>query len=191
MSTTGRWRLFVAVPIGEELRSALAASLHGWRSRPDLDGLRWTDSSAWHLTLHFLGATDPSDAERISADLARVAAAHEPMRLATGGLGGVPSAGRARVAWYGVADPERRLRRLAADVRSALAPDDPGRFRAHVTLARARSEPVDLRGWIGSAEPPEGRLEVGEMLLMSSHLGRGPARYETVATVPLGARVHA
>jgi 2'-5' RNA ligase len=191
MSTTGRWRLFVAVPLGEELRAALAASLEAWSARPDLDGLRWTDPSAWHVTLHFLGATDPSEAERIGADLARVAAAHEPMRLATGGLGGFPSAGRARVAWYGVADAERRLRRLMADVRLALAPDEAGRFRAHVTLARARSEPVDLRGWIASADPPEGRLEVGEMLLVRSHVGRRPARYETLASLPLGARVHA
>jgi 2'-5' RNA ligase len=186
-----RWRLFVAIPIGEELRAALAASLDGWRSRPDLAGLRWTDPAAWHLTVHFLGATDPSDVTRIRADVAGVAAAHEPIQLATGGLGGFPSAGRARVAWYGVADPERRLRRLASEVSSVLAPEEPPRFRAHVTLARARSEPVDLRDWVAGADAPDGRLEIGEMLLMRSHLGRGPARHEVVGTVPLGGRVHA
>lgn len=185
-----RWRLFVAVPIGARLRASLVAAVAGWRPRADLEGLRWSEPDAWHLTLHFLGGADPADVQRITASVADVAASHAPMRLSTGGLGAFPSAGRARVAWYRVADPERRLRRLADDVRSALAPDEPGRFRAHVTLARARSEPVDLRPWIGEAVAPVGRLDVDEVRLMRSHLGRGPARYEILATARLGAAVH-
>ena len=185
-----RWRLFVAVPIGAELSVSLSAAVEGWRARSDLDGLRWSEPDAWHLTLHFLGGTDPAEVERITAALAEVAASHAPMHLASRGLGAFPSAGRARVAWYGVADPERRLRRLADDVRSALALDESGRFRAHVTLARARSEPVDLRSWIDEAVAPEGRLHVDELRLMRSHLGRGPARYEVLATARLGIAVH-
>ena len=191
--TTDRWRLFVAVPIGEELRADLAVSVAAWQARPELDGLRWTDPATWHVTLHFLGATHPAAVDAITTSLEEVAARHEPMRLATGALGGFPSAGRARVAWYGVADRDRRLRRIAADVQATLAPEERPRFRAHVTLARARSEPVDLRPWIADAQPPppDAGLEVGEILLMRSHLGRGPARYESLASLRLGARVHA
>lgn len=183
-----RWRLFVAVPIGEDLRAALASSVASWQSRPDLDGLRWTDPDAWHVTLHFQGATDVGQVPRIVAAMARVAARHEPMHLATDGIGGFPSTGRARVAWYGVADPERRLRDLAEDVRSEMGAEGPNRFRAHVTLARARSEPVDLRPWIAEASAPAGRIEVADIELMRSHLGGGgPARYESVASARLGA----
>jgi RNA 2',3'-cyclic 3'-phosphodiesterase len=184
-----RWRLFVAVPIDDELRAALAASVADWRGRPDLAGIRWTEPEAWHLTLLFLGATDPGEVTAIVRTLEHVVAGHEPMALATGGLGGFSSAGRARVAWYGVDDPERRLRRLADDVRAALAPDESSRFRAHVTLGRAKSDPVDLRAWIADARPPQGSLRVDDLVLMRSHLGRGPARYEALATAPLGALV--
>jgi RNA 2',3'-cyclic 3'-phosphodiesterase len=187
----GGWRLFVAVPIGEKLRDALAASVETWRDRPDLAGMRWTDPSSWHVTLLFLGATDPASVPDISARLEEIAAAHEPMTLATAGLGGFSSAGRARVAWYGVADPERRLRRLADDVRRALAPGEAPRFRAHLTLGRARGEPADLRPWIGAARPPEAWLAVDEIRLMRSHLGHGPARHETVATARIGTAIHA
>jgi 2'-5' RNA ligase len=185
-----RWRLFVALPIGEELRASLATAVDGWRDRPDLGGLRWTDPAAWHVTLHFLGATEPEDVPGILRALEDVAATHAPMRLATGALGGFPSAGRARVAWYGVAGPAGSLRRLADEVRRALAPDEATRFRPHVTVARARGEPVDLRGWIADADAPSGELAVDRMQLMRSHLGGGPARYETIAAVPIGAAVH-
>jgi 2'-5' RNA ligase len=89
------------------------------------------------------------------------------------------------VAWYGVADPDRRLRRLAADVGRAvdLEPDRP--FAPHVTLARSRGAHVDLRRWIDEATAPEGSLDVDRVELIRSHLGRGPAHYETIASAVL------
>lgn len=186
-----RWRLFVAVPIGDTLRGVLAASVASWRSRHDLAGLRWTDPDVWHVTLHFLGSTEPATVAALTATLAAVSARHEPMRLGTGGLGAFPSPGRARVAWYGIADPERRLHRLAGAIRRTVADDEAGHVRAHLTLARARDKPVDLRRWLRSASAPNSSLEVSALHLMRSHLGRGPVRYETIATLPLGAPVDA
>jgi 2'-5' RNA ligase len=94
------------------------------------------------------------------------------------------------VAWYGVADPERRLAMLARDVAIAVGLEAAGRFRAHITLARARAEPVDLRAWLAGAEPPSGGLDVDRVDLMRSHLGRGPARYEVLESLPLGVAAH-
>ena len=103
----------------------------------DLDGLRWTDPDAWHLTLAFLGSVEADRIDGIVATLCEVAAAHRPMRLATGGLGAFPSVGRARVAWYGVADPDGRLAAFARAIRRATGVEG-SEFRGHVTLARAR-----------------------------------------------------
>jgi 2'-5' RNA ligase len=185
---TERWRCFVAVPIGEELRAALRAGVESWSDAPDLAGLRWTDADSWHLTLAFLGSVDADRIAELSATLREVVAAHPPMRLATGGLGAFPSPGRARVAWYGVADPDRRLAALARDVRRALGVEG-SEFRAHVTLARARREPVVARGLV-AREAPSGTLVVDHVDLMRSHLGRGPARYERLSTAALGVTAH-
>ncbi len=182
---TESWRCFVAVPISQELRATLGPAVDGWRERPDLAGLRWSEPERWHLTLAFLGAVAPEDVARAREATESTGRRYDAFELATGGVGGFPSASRARVAWYGVSDPRGRLRSLADAVRLALALSATTPFRGHVTLARARSAPVDLRSWLGSARPPEGRLLVDRIELMRSHLGSGPARYEVLATIPL------
>lgn len=185
------WRLFVAVPLGDELRASMAAAVDAWRRRPEADGLRWTDPDGWHVTLAFLGGTDASRLPTLLPALERAASSSPPFRLETGGIGGFPSARRARVAWYGVSDPERRLRALAASVRRELDLE-PGPLRGHLTLARSRDrDGVDLTGWLRPDEAPEGTLAVDRLVLFRSHLGRGPARYEVVAEAPLGAMVRA
>ena len=186
---TERWRLFVAVPIGERLRADLSAAVDGWRDRPDLAGLRWTDPHSWHITLAFLGAVDAYMVDGLSAGMEAVRSRHGPMQLRTGGLGAFPSARRARVAWYGIADPDGALARLALDLRSDLVPDAVGDFHPHVTLARARRGPVDLRDW-ATASSPEGDLAADRIQLMRSHIGRGPARYEQLADAGLGVAAH-
>jgi RNA 2',3'-cyclic 3'-phosphodiesterase len=181
---TDSWRCFVAVPVGEDLRAALGPAVDAWRERPDLGGLRWSEPESWHLTLAFLGAVKAEDVPRAAEAIESVGRPYEAFDLRTGRVGGFPSAARARVAWYGASDPAGRLRVLAEAVRRALAlPATP--FRGHVTLARAGSTPVDLRKWVQSADPPEGRLVVDRVELMRSHLGRGPARYEVLASTPL------
>jgi RNA 2',3'-cyclic 3'-phosphodiesterase len=181
---TETWRCFVAVPLGGELRRGLRASVEAWRDEPDFAGLRWSDPDSWHLTLAFLGSVDADRIDGTVAALHDVAAAHRPMRLPTGGLGAFPSAGRARVAWYGVADPNGGLAALARDVRRVTGVKG-SPFRGHVTLARARREPVSVRELVGRPSP-KGSLAVDHVVLMRSHLGRGPARYERLADVELG-----
>lgn len=183
---TESWRCFVAVPVGEELRATLASAVAAWRERPDLAGLRWSDAESWHVTLAFLGAVPAADVARLTHALEAAGREQEAPELRTGDVGGFPSTSRARVAWYGVSDPAGRLRSLAKAVRRSLTLPETAPFRGHVTLGRARSAPVDLRRWVASARPPEGTLVVDRVELMRSHLGRGPARYEVLASMPLG-----
>jgi len=183
------WRCFVAVSLGDELRATLASAVATWQERDDLAGLRWSDPTSWHLTLAFLGDVDSGSIHEVADSLEAVAAGHRPMNLGTGGLGGFPSASRARVAWYGVEDRGGRLRRLADDVGIAVDLDPDRPFNGHVTLGRARGAAIDLRAWVRDGRPPSGRLPLERIELMRSHVGRGPAHYETLASVPLGRSV--
>ncbi|MGZ8512026.1 MAG: 2'-5' RNA ligase family protein, partial [Candidatus Limnocylindria bacterium] len=95
---TDSWRCFVAVPMGRELTAALTPLLEEWRRRPDLEGVRWSEPDAWHLTLAFLGDTAAADVPRLAAALDEAGRGHEVGLLRSSGLGGFPSTSRARVA---------------------------------------------------------------------------------------------
>ena len=185
---TEAWRCFVAVPIDDAIRAALSASVAVWRDEPPVDALRWAEPDGWHLTLAFLGNVDPSDVAAITDAVREVAAVHQRTEVATARLGAFPRPSSARVLWYGVADPDDALATLAGALVAALRLPRDEPYRAHVTLARARRRPIDLRGWIehASASAPEGRMPVESLILVRSQLGAGPARYETLATIPMG-----
>jgi RNA 2',3'-cyclic 3'-phosphodiesterase len=184
-----RWRCFVAVPLHGTLTARLVDAVARWSVDPRTIGLRWVEPDALHLTLAFLGDIDPTQVPAHRRSIEGVAARHSAVTVPTGRLGAFARPGSARVLWYGVGDVQGALGALAADLADALgleAVDEP--YRPHVTLARARRGWLDLRGWIGeaSASAPEGRLSVAALDLMRSHLGRGPARYERLASVRLG-----
>lgn len=175
-----RWRLFVAVPIPDDLRRDLAAAVERWRVEADVPELRWTDPASWHVTLAFLGATPADEVPRIVEALRGAVARHAAFSLPTGGLGAFPRPQYARVIWYGVGD-DGRLEALARSVREALHVED-GVFRAHITLARVpRGTSVVER--LESHPAPLGELPVNEITLMRSRQVRGPVRYDSLAIV--------
>jgi len=186
------WRCFVAVPLPADLRAALAAWVANVRQDPVLDAdWRWADPEGWHVTLAFLGATPPNTVPEILDRLAEELAGSEGFSVAAGGVGGFPGRSRARVLWYDVRDEQRQLADLAQLVRAATGVDESSPFRAHVTLARARDRhgvplpqfPID---GLPAAEVPVTAVD-----LMRSHLGAGPARYETLGEISLSTPVAA
>jgi 2'-5' RNA ligase len=181
------WRCFVAVPIGAELGGAVAAAVAELRAAPGADAWRWSDPEGWHVTLAFLGATDPASVTRLSQSLALLAGSEAGFTREGGGLGAFPSRGRARVLWYGIADPDSRLRRLASAVQAAMGLPPDARFRGHLTLGRARDRfGTDASELLDGVDLPSARLDVDRVVLYRSHLGREPARYEALSSAPLG-----
>jgi 2'-5' RNA ligase len=141
-------------------------------ARPALPGVRWTARPQWHVTLRFLG---DADVEEVAAALDMVAASTTEAMLAAR----TQRLGRAVLCVH-----VSGLEEVASAVGGATAalgrPPDHRTFRGHITLAR-----LD-----GRAKPPLSdvaarRWTVATFALVRSHLGGGPARYETVATWPL------
>lgn len=135
----------------------------------DLDGVRWTRSDQWHITLAFLGDVD--EAEAIAA-LDRVR--HPPVRVELGPKVGLLGADVVVV-------PAAGLDELAAVVRAEFGPIAPElarrEFRGHLTLARTRSGPPP--GLVGRAVAAS--FEVIELDLVSSHLDHHGAHHRHVA----------
>src|SRR4028119_339249 len=97
-------RVFFAVEISDDVRQRVAQHIDYLRKQfPDMR-VGWEQAQKLHLTLKFLGETDPSKlpdlikaAEVASKDL-------QPFALTIESVGSFPPRGTARVLWLGVKD---------------------------------------------------------------------------------------
>jgi 2'-5' RNA ligase len=181
-------RLFLAVPLGPAVRSAVGRYLESATGGGALPG-RPVRPEGWHLTLRFLGDTPAEVASRLRAGL--LAADLGPaFSLRLSGLGAFPSPSRARVLWLGVEDGPGAdalaalAERVEAVVESAGLPADDRPFRGHLTLSRL-VPPEDVRPLVAEAGVAALAVAVEAVVLYRSHLGRGPARYEVAERFPL------
>ena len=162
-------RLFVAVWPPDDVLDALARAAVGRRA-----GVRWTTRAQWHVTLRFLGDADVDEVitalDRVTAAPTEAVLASRTQRLGRGVL---------CVPVSGLDDARGRGRAATAGLGR---PPDHRAFRGHITLAR-----VDGRSKPPLTDLPGRRWPVATFALVRSHLGGGPARYETVATWPLRA----
>jgi RNA 2',3'-cyclic 3'-phosphodiesterase len=187
-------RLFVAIVPPAAVLAELAAAVQPLQAAaPEL---RWTTSTAWHLTLAFLGEVDEAVLPGLSTRLERAARRHPPQQLAVAGGGAFPSQARARVLWAGIQADNRALASLAASVaagarRAGAPPPDEGRkYSPHLTLARCR-EPADVAQLAAAlAGFSSAAWTARSVHLVRSHSsGSGPPRYEELAGWPLVAQV--
>ena len=132
-----------------------------------------------HLTLVFLGATDPGRVAAVSTALDVVADRHGPVSVRSGAAGGRADDRRGGVAWLGLASGREALARLSLEldraigsgVYATLAP------RPHLTVARRVDQALldDLR-----LTAVRVRLEwlIDAVVLFRSHTGPQGSRYE-------------
>ena len=163
-------RLFVAVRPPDAVLDELAAL-----PRPQRTPARWTTRDQWHITLRFFGNVD--DASAVIAALERAAAQSAPAEVTIGPRPGV--LGR-QVVYLPVAGLDELAEAVVHETADMGDPPPTRRFRGHLTLARTKGGIVDL-----SALTLAATWTVGEIELIRSDLGGGPARYETLARFPL------
>lgn len=190
-------RLFVAIEIPQDIRQALAS--RAAELRGELPRARWVRAEAMHLTLAFLGETDPARRPALERELAAAFASIEAFEMGLAGVGAFPPRGRARVLWVGIeaaGDLEGLERAVRAAVRRSVGPTGDEargrRFHPHVTLARSaptwpRSEVERLAAAFGDAH--RRRFAVDHGVLVESELRPEGARYRTLASFPLKSRM--
>lgn len=182
-------RLFVAVDLASEGEDILERALAPWHDR--LPQARWVARRKWHVTLKFLGRTDPGLLERVTESCRGVAASAAAFEISLSGLGVFPGRSRARVLWAGLDDPAGGLAALAAALDEALAGDFPPETRAftpHMTVARF-NPPVPFAEHAEALDRTELRTDpfaVERLILYRSRLSPKGAEYEALQTFPLG-----
>ncbi len=192
-------RLFIAINLPDDLHKALESTQRHLQRKLAAYPLRWARPEGIHLTLKFLGDTDPGRIADIAAALNQVATKHAPFELPVGGLGVFPNLGRPNVLWAGVKDEAHRLRHLAADVDKEMAKlgwrREKRPFNGHLTLARVKKQAGNReRRALGEAIAALhgyerlGLLPVQRIYIMRSQLRPDGAVYNAVEEIELAGR---
>jgi RNA 2',3'-cyclic 3'-phosphodiesterase len=103
----------------------------------------WVKPGNIHLTLKFLGETDPDRISGIQNKLTETLASFAPFRLSLDSAGVFPDTQRPRVLWVGLKDECGELETLQSNIEKALEsvgfPLEQRSFSPHLTLARVKS----------------------------------------------------
>jgi len=164
-------RLFVGIPLPEEIREAVDKYLGAWRER--FPAVRYVSPENLHITLKFLG--DVPDTRIDDLDKALKSVRMEPFSVEAWGLGAFPHILRPRVLWIGVKDGRVPLTRLAREVENTLesigfAPEA-RQYHPHITIGRLkRPDPRISTLLQQDAEKYFGRFTVDGFILYSSTL---------------------
>lgn len=170
-------RLFIGIPLAAAMireLSALSARLQGKD-----DGLRWSAPTSWHVTLQFLGDTEPAQYDCIVARLLEVR--FQPLSIGIESLGFFDRAG---VFFAGVLlTPELvslQQAVMAATNRCGFVPEERP-YHPHITLARCKGKAGkrQLRALESRIheQPKFSGFVAKEFLLYESVLGPAGSRY--------------
>jgi 2'-5' RNA ligase len=187
-------RLFVALPLPDDLRSAVIALQTRLSSRLSSNALKWVKKDQLHLTLAFLGNVEAERDDALKASLAQACSAHAAMNLSLEGAGCFPHARRPNVLWVGLSGETGALSSLAASVRSATESfserPDKKAFNPHLTIARLKEAPPRELARVGASMQtlqlePLGQWRADHVELMRSELLREGARHTVLQRVEL------
>ena len=184
------WRLFIAIELPPNVRSALKAHIDHLRTAAPEARASWATEASLHLTLKFLGDTPLTKVEGLSQAARRVANVVGPIEIIIGNCGAFPSSGQPRVLWIGVEDPSYSLTLLYQTLEDECAQAGFTReqrtFHPHLTIARLR-KPQGARR-LAQAHKEIGfdqqSVVVSHLALIRSELRSAGSRHTTVAQYP-------
>jgi RNA 2',3'-cyclic 3'-phosphodiesterase len=187
-------RLFVAIPIPDDVRDAVAALVAGIQAsaNPDVRDVRWVRLEGLHVTLRFLGPTTEDLVPRLAEAVDRTAARVRPFDVLLRGGGAFPSVERPRALWLGIEHGQQELAEASTALGEELVPlgwpsvDRP--FQAHLTLARSdgvRAGPAVARRLIAAAVGVRETFRADRIVLFESVSGDGRSRYLGLHEAPL------
>jgi len=183
------YRTFIAIDLPLEIRQNLAKVISSCRTLAPT-GIKWVQASQVHITLIFLGDTNPKDIPALREILNRLIVKHPPFPLLLAGMGAFPSPARPRVLWVGLKAPET-LRQLQHDLDEEIRTlgyaleDRP--FSPHLTLGRVspHAGPAELKQ-IQSIFANHPAVSIGDMMVGSISL----IRSQLQSTGPIYSTLH-
>ncbi|XGI83952.1 RNA 2',3'-cyclic phosphodiesterase [Halorutilales archaeon Cl-col2-1] len=178
-------RLFVSVDLPEKLEDALR-DLQSDLRETGAD-LSFVDPEKAHITMKFLGDTDPDRLDEIRQILDDATEGFSSFEATVEGTGVFPSRDFIKVVWAGVSEGSGTLTRIQDEIEtgfvSAGFEEEDHDFTPHITLARVQSgkSKSQIQSFVDSTQGRSlGRFTVDSVSLTKSELRPEGPVYETL-----------
>jgi 2'-5' RNA ligase len=180
-------RVFAALPLPRGAAALIDAALEPVRRRSPR--LRWVQSPAFHVTLHFFGELDEPQRSALRGVFEDPALRGALIPCSLGPLGQFPEQGRPSTLWVGIERGASEMRGFWELFETRLLPlgfrSDARGFHPHVTVARVGGASLGPE-WSSGVAVPDGEFLVEECVLYQSLLERTGARYVPLARIEFG-----
>ena len=192
------YRVFVALPLPEEVNAKLSALQQWLRRETGGDFVRWVRAEKFRLTIRFFGDLPAAKLPALEAAVRQTASLHQQIELTATGAGWFGHRQQPGVIWAGITGDVKALRALESAIDRATdllgARRDPTPFEPHLTLGRASRCSGDqsrrLKEVIASkANAALGSWRADTLLLLRSDLLPTGADYTELNRFELGRRV--
>lgn len=133
-------RLFIALDLPKEVKTYLSQIIEDMKSKGA--NIKWVTADNIHLTMKFLGNTEPSKVDLIKNALNNTIKITKPIETNLSILGGFPNLNKPRVIWIDIEKNRELIIRTAKDIETSLT--DVGfetenkKFTPHLTLGRVK-----------------------------------------------------
>ncbi len=176
-------RLFLAIDFPEKIKQSLYNDINILQEKiPDL---KWIKKPALHLTLKFLGETEPALQRKIESALNTAFQETDFFTLNSTTSGFFPNPKKARVFYLGLeySAPLIKCFNIIEGSLSGLGiQNEKRKFNPHITLARIKNTILDIENqeFLQKYKFPEIKIYVEQITLMQSRLSSSGARYTPV-----------
>ncbi|NQV29958.1 MAG: RNA 2',3'-cyclic phosphodiesterase [Candidatus Marinimicrobia bacterium] len=187
-------RTFLALPLPPELKSYLKRLVTPIKNNQDK--INWVKDANIHITLNYLGDTDPEIINEQALRLESMFATLPTLKLGTTDTGIYPHANEPRVLWVATAPYGDALSSLKENLDNLLGHFgyqlDKRQFQPHITVARVKSisrKSTFIHDFL-AADVREINFEVAEVKWLKSTLTPMGADYEELKSFKLNTGGH-
>ncbi len=189
-------RLFIACDLPPEIAQQIGSFSHKLHQELSQTGMkvRWVLPQSIHLTLRFIGETDPVIVPALLDALRKRVGEIKPFKASVAGAGAFPGIRNPRVIWVGTDNGSQEkmeaLHRAVEDAVTSLGfPGEERQFTSHITLGRV----VNSAGFSGLGDvlrnmksAVSGGFDVDRIVLYKSELQASGPQYAALGYALLG-----
>ena len=171
-------RVFIAVPVPEEIKNNIANSQEILKQKFDNDKIKWVKANLMHITIKFLGDIETAMIPDMKKMVQKSIADANSFKLSVKKIGVFPGIRKPRIIWAGIEQDVGKLvdihEKINENINVLGFKKESKGLTPHITLARVKHKPINSKILKQVIEESQrlflGEFQVNNIILYKSEL---------------------